>query len=92
MKLLSNLQKTFKNGFYIDYFFKNIIFYVYIKLIATNFSYLIDKYLAEKFFFMLKQFFQFFFFFNNFIKKLSIIQILKILIFITLQILIIILL
>lgn len=92
MKLIYNLQKTFKNGFYIDYFFKNIVFYIYVKLIATNFSYLIDKYLAEKFFFMLKQFFQFFFFLNNFIKKLSFLQILKIIIFITLQLLIIILL
>ena len=92
MKLIYNLQKTFKNGFYIDYFFKNIIFYIYIKLISTNFSYLIDKYLAEKFFFMLRQFFQFFLFINNFIKKLSFLQILKIIIFITIQILIIIIL
>jgi hypothetical protein len=92
MKLIYDLQKTFKNGFYIDYFFKNLVFYIYITLISTNFSYLIDKYLAEKFFFMLKQFFQFFFFINNFIKKLSFLQILKIIIFITLQILIIIIL
>lgn len=92
MKSLYNLQKTFKNGFYVDYFFKNIIFYIYIKLIATNFSYLIDKYLAEKFFFMLKQFFQFFIFLNNFIKNLSFLQILKIIIFITIQLLIIIIL
>lgn len=90
MKLLYNLQKIFKNGFYVDYFFKNFIFYIYIKLISTNFSYLIDKYLAEKFFFMIKQFFQFIYFLNNFIKKLSIIQILKILVLITIQLLLII--
>lgn len=90
MKLLYNLQKVLKNGFYVDYFFKNFIFYTYIKLISINFLYLIDKYLAEKFFFMIKQFFQFIFFFNNFIKKLSITQILKILILITIQLILII--
>ena len=92
MKFLFNFQKVLKNGFYVDYFFKNLIFYIYIKLIATNFSYLIDKYLAEKFFFMIKQFFQFIFFFNNFIKRLSILQILKIIVLITIQILLIIIL
>lgn len=92
MKFLYSIQKTLKNGFYIDYFFKNFIFYIYIKLISTNFNYLIDKFLAERFFFMLKQFFQFFFFLNNFIKQLSILQILKILILISLQIILIILL
>jgi hypothetical protein len=92
MKFLYNIQKVLKNGFYIDYFFKNFIFFVYIRLISTNFAYLIDKYLAEKVFFMIKQFFQFFFFFSNFMKKLSFFQILKILIFITLQLLLVILL
>ena len=92
MKFLYNIQRVLKNGFYVDYFFKNFMFYIYIKLISTNFSYLIDKYLAEKVFFMIKQFFQFFFFLNNFIKKLSISQILKIIILITLQILLVILL
>ena len=92
MKFLYNIQKTLKNGFYLDYFFKNLIFYIYIKLISTNFNFLIDKYLAERFFFMLKQFFQFFFFLNNFIKKLTILQILKIIILISLQILLIIIL
>jgi hypothetical protein len=90
MKLLYSLQRVFKNGFYVDYFFKNFIFYIYIKLISTNFSYLIDKYLAEKFFFMIRQFFQFVFFINNFIKKLSIAQILKILVLITIQLILII--
>lgn len=92
MKFLYNIQKTLKNGFFLDYFFKNFVLYIYIKLVSTNFNYLIDKYLAEKFFFMLKQFFQFFFFLNNFIKKLSILQILKIIIIISLQILLIIIL
>jgi hypothetical protein len=90
MKFLFNFQKVLKNGFYVDYFFKNFIFYIYIKLIATNFSYLIDKYLAEKFFFMIKQFFQFIFFVNNFIKRLSILQILKIIVLVTFQIVLII--
>lgn len=92
MKLLYNIQKVLKNGFYVDYFFKNFIFYIYIKLISTNFSYLIDKYLAEKLFFMVKQFFQFIFFLNNFIKKLSIIQILKIIVLVSIQVILLILL
>jgi hypothetical protein len=92
MKLLQDLQKTFKNGFYIDYFFKNFIFYFYKKIISTNFTYLIDKYLAEKFFFMIKQFFNFFFFLNNFVKKLSFLQIVKLLVLVTIQILLLILL
>lgn len=92
MKFFFNSQKALKNGLYLDYFFKNFIFFIYMKLISVNFVYLIDKYIAEKFFFMLKQFFQFFFFFNNFIKKLSFLQILKILILVTIQLLLIILL
>ena len=50
MKFLYNIQKTLKNGFFLDYFFKNFVLYIYIKLVSTNFNYLIDKYLAEKFF------------------------------------------
>lgn len=92
MKLFCNLQKVFKNGFYIDYWFKNIIFFIYIKMTSTNFFYLIDKFLAEKFFYSFKQMFQFFSFLNNFIKNLNFLQILKLIILITLQVLLIILL
>jgi hypothetical protein len=92
MKFLFELQKTLKNGFYIDFFFKNVVFFIYVKFLSKNFLYLIDKYLAEKFFYMLKNFFQFFFFLNNFIKKLSFFNILKFIILITIQLLIIIIL
>lgn len=92
MKLFCQLQKTFKNGFYIDYWFKNIVFFIYIKVTSTGFFYLLDKFLAEKFFYFFKQTFQFFFFLNNFIKNLNFLQILKLLILITIQILFIILL
>lgn len=88
MKLLYNLQKTLKNGLYIDYFFKNFIFYIYMKLISNNFLHLMDKYFAEKLFFMFKQTFQFIFFLNNYIKKMSILQIFKILILVVIQIII----
>lgn len=90
MKLLCNLQRVFKNGFYIDYWFKNIIFFIYIKITSTNFFYLIDKFLAEKFFYSFKQVFQFFYFLNNFIKNLNFLQILKLITLITIQILLII--
>lgn len=92
MKLFCNLQKTFKNGFYIDYWIKNIIFYFYIKITSTNFFYLIDKFLAEKFFYYFKEIFQFFLFLHNFVKNLTFLQILKLIIIVNFQILLIILL
>ena len=90
MKLICQLQKTLKNGFYIDYWFKNIIFFIYVKITSTNFFYLIDKFLAEKFFYSFKQTFQFFSFLNNFIKTLNFLQILKLIILISIQALLII--
>lgn len=92
MKFFFNIQKTLKNGFYVDYFFKNFIFYFYKKIISNNFSYLIDKYLAEKLFFMLNQFFKYILIFNNFLKNLSTLDLIKILILFIAQILLIILL
>lgn len=92
MKFFFNFQKTLKNGFYVDYFFKNFIFYFYKKLISNNLTYLIDKYLAEKLFFMFNQFFKYLKLFNNFFKNLSLIDILKIIVLITIQLLLVILL
>lgn len=92
MKFFYNLQKTLKNGFYVDYFFKNFIFFFYKKIISNNFSYLIDKYLAEKLFFMFNNFFKYFTVLNNFLKNLSTVDLIKILLLILIQILLIILL
>jgi hypothetical protein len=92
MKFIFELQNTLKNGFYIDYFFKNIIFNLYTKFILSNFSYIVDKYLAEQFFFHFKKFFSFFFFVGNFVKSLDTLQLIKIVFLLVIQILLIILL
>ena len=92
MKFFYDLQKVIKNGFYVDYFFKNIIFFFYKKLISNNFTYLIDKYLAEKLFFMINQFFKYLTTINNFLKSLTTIDLLKIIILVVIQLLLIILL
>lgn len=92
MKFFFSIQKTIKNGFYIDYFFKNLIFFFYKKLISNNFIYLIDKYLAEKVFFMVNNFFKYLKTFNNFFKNLSFLELLKIISLVTIQLLLIIIL
>lgn len=92
MKFFYDLQKTIKNGFYVDYFFKNIIFFFYKKIISNNFTYLIDKYLAEKLFFMINQFFKYLTTINNFLKNLTTVDLLKVMILIVIQLLLIILL
>jgi hypothetical protein len=55
MKFFYSIQTTLKNGFYVDYFFKNLFFYLYKKMILSNMFYFIDKFLAEKFFFSIKR-------------------------------------
>ena len=92
MKLFVSLQKIIKNGFYIDYFFKNLIFFFFKKLTSNNFIYLIDKYLAEKLFFMVNNFFKYLKTFNNYLKSLSFLELLKIITLITIQLLLIIIL
>lgn len=92
MKLFILLQKTIKNGFYIDYFFKNLTFFFFKKIITNNFIYLIDKYLAEKFFFMFNQFFKYMKTFNNFFKSLSFLELLKIISLISIQLILVIIL
>lgn len=92
MRLLVTLQHTLKNGFFIDYFFKNIVFSLYTKFILSNFSYIIDKYLAEQFFYHFKKFFSFFFFIGNFVRSLDTLQLIKIIILVLVQLLLIILL
>ena len=88
MKLLNNLQKTFKNGFYLDYLFKIIFITLYINILKKNMFYIVDKYLAELFIFNIKKFVSFLFFFSEFIKKLSIINIFKLSILILIQVII----
>jgi len=92
MKFIVELQNTLKNGFFIDYFFKNVIFSLYTKFILSNFNYIVDRYLAEQFFFHFKKFFSFFFFIGNFIKSLDTLQLIKITVLLAIQLLLIILL
>ena len=92
MKSFFNYNKSFKNGLYIDYYFKNIIFYLYKNIVGNNFIYLIDKFLAEKFFYIIKTFFNNFFFFINLLKNMNFNQLIKLFLLISIQIIIIIIL
>ncbi len=92
MKFYFYIQKVLKNGFYVDYFFKNFIFYFFKKLTSNTFYYLIDKYLAEKFYYMINNFFNYIKLLTNFVKNTSITNLLKIFSLITIQLLLIILL
>jgi hypothetical protein len=85
MKLLYNYQKILKNGFYLDYFFKNFVFYTYINFIGTNFFYLVDKFLAENFFYNVKKFFSMSTFFVDIFKKMTTIQLIKMIVLVVIQ-------
>ena len=92
MKFILNYETSLKNGLYIDYYFKNIVFYLYKNIINNNFIYLIDKFLAEKLFYKIKFFFNNFFFVINLLKSLNFNQFLKLFIVLSIQIIIIIIL
>jgi hypothetical protein len=85
MKFLYSNIKALKNGLYVDYFFKNIIFIFYKKIFGSIFVYSIDKYLTENFFYMIKKFFSFFLFISEITKKLTFTQLLKISLLIIIQ-------
>ena len=89
MKFFYNLQTTFKNGFYVDYYFKNIFFFVYKKLILSNMFYIVDKYMVEKFFFNIKKLSNWIAIITTSITKMSLVNILKIFFFIATQLIII---
>ena len=55
MKFFFSIQNILKNTFYVDYFFKNLFFFFYKKVILSNMFYLVDKYLAEKLIFNAKK-------------------------------------
>lgn len=85
MKFFYSIQVALKNTFYIDYIFKNLFFYLYKKIILANMFYLIDKYLAEKFFFCIKRTALWFNFLTVSVHKMSLTLIIKVLFFIILQ-------
>jgi hypothetical protein len=92
MKFFVKSQKSLKNGLYIDYFFKNLFFIFYKNVLSNNFIYLVDKFLAEKLFYILKTFFYNFFFIVNSLKNLTFNQFLKLFVIISIQIIVIIIL
>lgn len=85
MQLFCKLQKTLKNGFYVDYFFKKFVYYFYLKIITNSFYYLIDKFLTDKFIFMLKVGTNYLRVLSLFLSKTTTITLVKIMIIIALQ-------
>ena len=57
MKFLSNMEKIIKNAFFLDFLFKNLVLYIYRKIIGKNFLFIFDKYFTEYIYFSIKKFF-----------------------------------
>lgn len=89
MKFLLENEKGLKGGLYLDYFYKNIIFFFYKNTVGNSFIYLIDKYLAEKMFFFFKTFFSYLYLFINTVKFLNFNQLLKLSLVLVIQLLLI---
>ena len=92
MKFLYNFEKVTKNGFFLDFLFKNLVFHIYKKIIGRNFLFIFDKYFTEYIYFFIKKFF---YYINNFVdilKNLNFLQLIKLLLIIIIQVLIIIIL
>jgi hypothetical protein len=90
MRLIINVEKTLKNGMYLDFIFKNLIFFFYKKLISKNFLFLTDKYFTEYIFFMYKSFCNYFLFIIDAYKNLKFNEILKVILILIIQLTIII--
>lgn len=86
MKFLLHNEKSLKNGFYLDLFFKNIFFNIYSTIIGNSFIYLVDKYLAEKLFFFFKRIYLYTSNLLISVKYLNFQQILKLFLIIIIQI------
>lgn len=92
MKFFFSIQNILKNTFYVDYFFKNLFFFFYKKVILSNMFYLVDKYLAEKLIFNAKKLSSWLSILNTGVSKMSATSIIKILSIIFIQIILIIML
>jgi hypothetical protein len=92
MRFLYEAQKTIKAGFYVDYYFKKIFIFLFKKILQNNFFILLDKFIAEEFFYSIKNFFLNIKVIIDLLKKAKGLTLLKILFFIFLQILIIVIL
>ena len=89
MKLLYNTEKALKHGLYLDFIFKNFIFFFFKKLIGKNFLFLTDKYFTEYFFLLYKFFCKYLFFFLYISKSLKFNECIKIIVLVLIQIIII---
>ena len=89
MKLLYNTEKALKHGLYLDFIFKNFIFFFFKKLIGKNFLFLTDKYFTEYFFLLYKFFCKYLFFFLYISKCLKFNECIKIIVLVLIQIIII---
>lgn len=92
MKFLYNFEKILKNGFFLDFLFKNAILSLYKKIVGKNFLFLIDKYFTEYIYFFIKNFYNYFFNIINLLKSLNVLQIIKLLLLLVIQIIILIIL
>lgn len=79
-------QRSFKNGLYVDYFFKKFFFVFYKKIISTTLFYIFDKYLIEKFFFLIKKLNEFVFFWIDLFRQSTLKESLKLIMVISIQI------
>lgn len=86
MKFFFLNEKTYKNNFYVDYYFKNLSFFFYKGLFGNNFLYFMDKYISEYLIGMITQFLSFFFMINSSLKNLNFNKILQIFLLVFIQI------
>lgn len=92
MKFLYNFEKIIKNGFFLDFLFKNFIFFIYKKIIGRNLLFIVDKYFTEYIYFFIKNFFYYINNFINIIKNLKFLELIKLILIIIFQIIILIIL
>jgi len=86
MKFLYNFEKIIKNGFFLDFLFKNFIFFIYKKIIGRNLLFIVDKYFTEYIYFFIKNFFYYINNFINIIKNLKFLELIKLILIIIFQI------
>jgi hypothetical protein len=90
MKLLFNIEGALKHGLYLDFIFKNFIFFFYKKLIGKNFLFLTDKYFTEYFFLLYRFFCNYLLFLVDISKNLKFNECIKIIVILIIQVIIII--
>jgi len=88
MRFIYNLEKITKNGFFLDFLFKNLIFFVYKKIIGKNLLFIVDKYFTEYIYFFIRNFFYYINNFTSMIKNLKFLELIKLVLIIISQILI----